>query len=1243
MRPRLASYGRVLALSTALCLLSGAAACGGAPPQAPEPSPAPEASLIAASPPAAPTPDVSPPGRGAQPAPAPVATEDAPPLTAPPYEIRLRSAVRGQPFPGFAETPDGLTIVGAPAWLPTPLLGATVVVEIVRIDPATGARTTVARFRPVTSSAAWGDWSVPVPPNARFWADGLFEIVATATLGSESYVHTRRLTVDATLPAVTYRVPELILDMEVSIAPETEHRDIVSYVTWEPDSLPEGLTLDRATGVISGTPQALERAQTLPIEVRDDINNVYRTEVSFPPVRLARLPTREDLGIREFAADDAEAAAWSAPARYEAGAAAPWRHWSMMLLDVETGTAEAWAGGGDPGPDDDAPDAVSPGHRFLNWPGRLYDREAGRWYVWDEGELRLDRTWGSGSGERLLFHVERTGDDILMDAALEPLARVAIPPGERFSSAAGGYVLVRECAGCGPGDRFHIVNLDDEDTPRTSTWTLPWKTVRDRRGAIPYDIQLRRDVVAVVADAGPGTCRVVRYDLGGSLLSDVEIACQHDWYWRGPSARVSPDGRMIVSEAVPWVAGSWDVILQVSDATTGEAILRVKSIWPGRHGADRNGGWKEIHLDDIWLADGSGIVVATPSGPRIVTLDGTWEWAPGRPSTVDAGLFYSVFDAPPAVMGRDGEVLASVSFGPDGPPLGEYPLTGPYRGCYLGTRADWGAGGGTVRIRRLGRCAPEGPEIVVGWSGPPLAPVIERPPFDDRLLVEVAVDTCLRVREDHSVDARVVACLPDGTVAETDDVIRAWMHIRTEGGVEGWAHADYLRWHSDGVRLEEPAPADVPADPDPAALPAAPAVGVVGDAVAGELVVELRIWQHVDNARDTWVSARPRGGRWDALGTLRFPLDAHGFSSEVQSFHWFRDLAIAGTELRVWQRHRAPELIYVRACVTRCANWLKPFTQTDPRTAREVAEAWPEGVYGWHPLGMVPLPLDDGHSASGLYRYGDLSVAVPVGNPGLASDREHLLALRDALSGTATLDWSAGTPTSEWTGVRVGGSPARVIGLDLTDRGLDGEIRGWLGDLAELTELRLEGNRLTGTVPSKLATLTNLAHVDLAGNELEGCVPPSLRAAARHDLALAGLPDCGAPILLERSGAFIDSLHDGSTAATYRWSRFSGSSVFDLPRGLEFRIAELGWSGVELAFEDCPPCYESVLDFAESDLDIWHQDSGGWLLLSPVTGEAWARSHYEEDDPRAYAVIEQIAASVWVRPPGGDEGEWTWP
>ncbi len=88
-------------------------------------------------------------------------------------------------------------------------------------------------------------------------------------------------------------------------------------------------------------------------------------------------------------------------------------------------------------------------------------------------------------------------------------------------------------------------------------------------------------------------------------------------------------------------------------------------------------------------------------------------------------------------------------------------------------------------------------------------------PEDDRLLVEVVADTCLNLRERASLDAPTLACLPNGAVAETDDFAlysrtddfvlypQPWLHLRTDDGLEGWASAEYLRWHSDGVRLEE--------------------------------------------------------------------------------------------------------------------------------------------------------------------------------------------------------------------------------------------------------------------------------------------------------------------------------------------------------------------------------------------------------------------------------------------------------
>ena len=34
----------------------------------------------------------------------------------------------------------------------------------------------------------------------------------------------------------------------------------------------------------------------------------------------------------------------------------------------------------------------------------------------------------------------------------------------------------------------------------------------------------------------------------------------------------------------------------------------------------------------------------------------------------------------------------------------------------------------------------------------------------------------------------------------------------------------------------------------------------------------------------------------------------------------------------------------------------------------------------WQTLGVIPLPLDDGHSSSGHYRYGNITLAVPLSN-----------------------------------------------------------------------------------------------------------------------------------------------------------------------------------------------------------------------------------------------------------------------
>ena len=121
-----------------------------------------------------------------------------------------------------------------------------------------------------------------------------------------------------------------------------------------------------------------------------------------------------------------------------------------------------------------------------------------------------------------------------------------------------------------------------------------------------------------------------------------------------------------------------------------------------------------------------------------------------------------------------------------------------------------------------------------------------------------------------------------------------------------------------------------------------------GDRADGNPVsIELRVWQHVLDSERIYVSARPVGGDWRTLGTIPLLLD-DGYSSDGSCR--YGGFTVAGVELRVWQHVRDAERIYVGA--------------------------GPMGVDCPAP-GTIPLPLDDGHSSSGSYRYGDLTIAVP--------------------------------------------------------------------------------------------------------------------------------------------------------------------------------------------------------------------------------------------------------------------------
>ena len=134
----------------------------------------------------------------------------------------------------------------------------------------------------------------------------------------------------------------------------------------------------------------------------------------------------------------------------------------------------------------------------------------------------------------------------------------------------------------------------------------------------------------------------------------------------------------------------------------------------------------------------------------------------------------------------------------------------------------------------------------------------------------------------------------------------------------------------------------------------------------------------------------------------------------------------------------------------------------------------------------TPAPIRTNACATGR------AVSNAANNPGLVSDCNSLLAARDALAGSAALNWSASTPIADWDGVTVGGSPRRVTVLNLYDSQLTGAIPTELGNLSNLQRLVLPENQLTGPIPAWLGALSNLIELSLWGNRLSGPIPTSL-------------------------------------------------------------------------------------------------------------------------------------------------------
>ena len=186
-------------------------------------------------------------------------------------------------------------------------------------------------------------------------------------------------------------------------------------------------------------------------------------------------------------------------------------------------------------------------------------------------------------------------------------------------------------------------------------------------------------------------------------------------------------------------------------------------------------------------------------------------------------------------------------------------------------------------------------------------------------------------------------------------------------------------------------------------------------------------------------------------------------------------------------------------------------------TVRLVAEAFDQHshpaagvVFSWSSSDGAVATVD----GSGLVRGVGEGVATIAAMAGSAvgrseitvayPDRAALVALYEATGGPDWVNndnWLTDAPLRDWYGVDTDAS-GRVVRVDLagnTDNwpeviphGLSGPIPPELGNLANLTELRLSANRLSGRIPPELGNLSGLEDLFLDNNNLWGPIPRSL-------------------------------------------------------------------------------------------------------------------------------------------------------
>ncbi|CAL5036479.1 unnamed protein product [Urochloa decumbens] len=126
-----------------------------------------------------------------------------------------------------------------------------------------------------------------------------------------------------------------------------------------------------------------------------------------------------------------------------------------------------------------------------------------------------------------------------------------------------------------------------------------------------------------------------------------------------------------------------------------------------------------------------------------------------------------------------------------------------------------------------------------------------------------------------------------------------------------------------------------------------------------------------------------------------------------------------------------------------------------------------------------------------------LVAAVVAGGGGEGNgdgERRALMAVKAGFGNAANalVDWDGGRDHCAWRGVACDSASFAVVGLNLSNLNLGGEISPAIGELKSLQFVDLKLNKLTGQIPDEIGDCVSLKYLDLSGNLLYGDIPFSI-------------------------------------------------------------------------------------------------------------------------------------------------------